>query len=124
MAAKVRNEYWYGRSRLKSGKPGNRLIARLCPYCPIERCSTCGRFGSETWIRRWYIRPFKRVDLRTNEHEWTTEPFVCIGCMARFRRLWEAECIIEENRLLIGRIKREIARVNAENRRRAAWLPR
>jgi hypothetical protein len=125
MAAKVLYEWHYERIPNANGKLGKRVRSFLFPYCPVRRCEWCQRIGSPTWIRRWNIRLGKSFDLRVKRADspalrWPQDPSVCIGCMSRVRQLWLDERIIEENRLLIGRIRREMTRVNNEHRRGSA----
>lgn len=121
MPAKTATNWEYVRSVLKSGKPGNRvLLVPAGEVCPVVTCDWCGRYGSPTWVRRWYLRPWGGFDLRRAEQEYEPEPVVCMACMNRVRRDWKAQLILLENQRLINKIKREASRVNAENRRRIA----
>lgn len=102
---------------LKSGKPGRRWNYRPYRVCPIAQCDRCHRFGSETWVRRWYMQPWAPFDLRRkNQPIRDPEPTLCMGCMNRLRPIWQAERVVGENTRLINRIKREVGRVNTANR--------
>lgn len=102
--------------RLKSGKLGRRCKPVVTRVCPLDRCSRCNRLGSVTWVKRWWMRPYDPFDLRRKAQEFEPEPVLCMACMNRFRPHWMAARLVRENRLLINRIKREIKRVNAQNR--------
>lgn len=119
MGAKVRLHFEWVRSRLKNGKPGQRmLLSHTADYCPVERCEDCGKLGSPTWIKQWFLRPYKPYDLRMKVNEvWMPDPVLCIGCMNRKRPLWKAQELIIQNQRLINRIKREASRVRSQNSR-------
>lgn len=103
---------------LKSGKPGKRWDYKSFRVCPIAQCDRCKRFGSRTWVRVWHMQPWNQFDLRRNHQQLReAEPRLCMGCMNRLRPIYRAERVIGENSRLIGRIKREITRVNASHRR-------
>lgn len=110
MAATTTTSWEWKQSILKSGKPGKRWdYLPVGDCCPVAKCEWCGRYGSPAWVRGWYLRPWPK--------DYEPEPVICIGCMNRVRRHWQAQRLILENQKLINKIKREVSRVNAENRR-------
>lgn len=124
MPATIVRVWEWVRPILKSGKPSARvLMVPAGMACPVCCCEWCGRYGSPVWIRGWYMRNYLAFDLRRKDNAYVPEPKICIGCMNRARRDWRTQHILMENRRLINAIKREITRVNSENRRRSAQLP-
>lgn len=115
MAAEIKHQSEYGFSTLKSGKPGKAWVyLRSTLYCEVVHCEKCGKPGNPVWVRRWYYRPWEPYLADYNED---AEPVLCMGCANRLWPLWKSQCIILENHRLINKIKREISRVNAANRR-------
>lgn len=106
MSAKVA-EFWNAERGLrKDGRPAKRFRYWTTPYCPIERCSRCRRWGSVTWVKRWSIRPAALFN-------YGPEDPLCMACMNRLRPLWQALRLIDENRILINRLPQEARRAAA-----------
>lgn len=116
MSAKIAYRWAYELRRRKDGSPGRRVDNVRYAYCPIGQCQSCGRWGSESWVRKWYARPISRSwhlapgGQRRLGYDDTAEGIRCMGCMNRIRPVWAQMAIVEENRLLLGRINRESAR--------------
>lgn len=114
MSATTALNFEYVPRILKSGKRGRSFVlAGAWAYCPVAECERCGRRGSPSWIRRWWMTPWTRFKGELAPEEMDGE--LCIGCAAKERRHWKAFFILRENRNLIRKIQKEIARVNASH---------
>ncbi len=124
MGADVKYHFEYGFSTLKSGKRGKHWTVIACTkVCPVVRCERCNRFGSPNWVRTWWYRPHCPLDGEGKEfYNEDREQTLCLGCLNQLRPLWKAQNHIIENARLIRRIKREVTRVNSENRRGTTGL--
>ena len=114
MAATVDHYFEYAPRILKSGKRGrSHVFVGAWPYCPVAECERCGRRGSPSWVRRWWLKPWTmfKDELAPEERDGK----LCIGCAAKERRHWRAFFILRENRTLIRKIQKEVSRVNASH---------
>lgn len=113
MPAQVSYHSWWVPIPRKDGTPGKRLQTIPTPICPVACCERCGRFGSTVWVRGWWQR-----SCRAKEHarDHSPEPTLCMGCMNVMRPIWAREAIVAENKVMLGRIQREVQRAN-KNRR-------
>jgi hypothetical protein len=113
MSATIRTHFEFGRVRLSSGRLGKRTtLLSTHKYCPVDRCEQCGRYGSITWVKKWFQRPYASFDKRMKDTpDYGPDPVLCMSCMNRFRPHWRAQALVLENIRLINRIKREASRV-------------
>ena len=81
----------------------------------LRQCSECSKVSTpkKIQVRHLYGLQFEAesISLRFKEHE-RTYPMLCMGCYNKVKPMHEKLCDNEELRLDIGRLKREIYKLN------------
>ena len=88
---------------LKSGVQGKRPVAKFYEYCEVHTCEWCGVFGSGMRIQ---YRPNTYRWEKIGKTQYRIAMTLCMPCHNRINpinRRWE---VIDELRLLIGRLQR------------------